>query len=211
MFSNKQLSPRLLKNRASAVVFLLAISGLLCAVQQVHSQEVSIAAKATKSLVSSAQPLWIDLAPAQKSFLQALEPQWYTLSPTERKSWVSLADRVPKMSAAQQNTATARVKEWAALTPEQRKLARANFRLAKELPTEERSAQWQQYQSLTPAQRTVLRSSGWTSNTAAQHAGSTTGLAKEASQPIKEIKAKAIKAPAATMAEAAKAEASKKQ
>ena len=166
------------KWRMSNALLAVVVSACFFAVSHATAQ----------SLVTSAQPLWIDLAPAQKAFLQALEPQWYTLSATERKSWVSLADRVPKMNLAQQKTATVRVKEWAALTPEQRKLARANFRLVKELPTEERTAQWRQYQSMTPAQRTVLRSSGWTSNTAAQHAGATTGLAKEASQPIKEIK-----------------------
>jgi hypothetical protein len=37
---------------------------------------------------------------------------------------------------------------------------------------------------MTPEQQKVLREAGWTSNTAARHAGAPTGLAKEASQPL---------------------------
>jgi Protein of unknown function (DUF3106) len=140
-----------------------------------------------KSLVKLAEPLWVDLDSNAKAFLKALEPKWYTLSTTERKSWVALAAKVPKMTPAEQKKAAARVNEWAALTPEQRKQARENYRIAQSLPKEERDAQWEKYRSMTPAQRAVLRASGWTSNTAAQHAGSTSGLAKEAAQPLKEI------------------------
>ena len=54
----------------------------------------------------------------------------------------------------------------------------------KALPPDERVAHWQQYADMTPDQRSVLRSSGWTSNTAARHAGAPTGLAKEAARPL---------------------------
>jgi hypothetical protein len=146
-----------------------------------------------KSLVNSAEPLWVDLSSANKAFLKPFEKSWYTLSAVERKSWVTLANKVPKLSAPEQKKAAARVSEWAALTPEQRKLARANYRLAQNLNQDERKEQWQKYESMTPAQQAVLRGSGWTSNTAAKHGGSATGLAKEAAQPIKDIKAKDTK------------------
>lgn len=77
-----------------------------------------------------------------------------------------------------------RIQEWATLTPEQRAQARNNYRLAKTLPEDTRVQQWEQYQQLTPEQQAVLRSSGWTSNTAARHAGAPTGLAKEAARPL---------------------------
>jgi hypothetical protein len=144
---------------------------------------------ARKSLIPLAEPLWVDLSAAQQSFLKPLQAQWYALSATERKSWVSLADKLPKMTPAAQKKAATRVNEWAALSPEQRRLARENYRLAQNLPQEERAAQWEKYRSMTPAQRSVLRSAGTTSNTAALSAGATTGLAKEAAQPIKEINA----------------------
>jgi hypothetical protein len=37
---------------------------------------------------------------------------------------------------------------------------------------------------MTPEQRAVLRANGWTSNTAARHAGAPTGLAKQAARPL---------------------------
>jgi Protein of unknown function (DUF3106) len=145
---------------------------------------------AKKSLVGAVEPLWVDLSPMDKAFLKPLEPTWYTLSAVERKSWVTLAGKVPKLSAAEQKKAATKVNEWAALSAEQRKLARANYRLAQNLNKDERKAQSERYSAMTPAQQEVLRGSGWTSNTAAKHGGSATGLAKEAAQPIKDIKAK---------------------
>jgi Protein of unknown function (DUF3106) len=146
-----------------------------------------------KSLMESAGPLWVDLGPTNQAFLKPFEKSWYTLTAVERKSWVTLANKVPKLSAQEQKKAATRVSEWAALTPEQRKLARANYRLAQNLNQDERKEQWQKYESMTPAQQAVLRGAGWTSNTAAKHGGSATGLAKEAAQPIKDIKAKDTK------------------
>ena len=77
-----------------------------------------------------------------------------------------------------------RIHEWAALSPEQRRMARQNYRLAQQLPADKRAEQWQQYEALTPEQKKVLRSAGSTSNTAARHAGANTALAKEAAKPI---------------------------
>jgi Protein of unknown function (DUF3106) len=173
---------------------LLGVLALLNSSAWAQSDEQAISTASgigmKKSVLVVAEPLWVDLSPANKVFLKPFEKSWYTLTPVERKSWVTLANKVPKLSAPEQKKAAARVNEWAALTPEQRKLARANYRLAQNLNKDERTEQWQRYESMTPAQQAVLRGSGWTSNTAAKHGGSTTGLAKEAAQPIKDIKAK---------------------
>jgi hypothetical protein len=174
---------------------LNSLSGLAFAQAQAEAVSAPVASDPVKkkSLVAAAEPLWVDLATENKAFLKPLEKAWYTLSAVERKSWVNLANKVPKLSTVEQKKAAARVNEWAALTPEQRKLARANYRLAQNLNQDERKEQAQRYDSMTPAQQAVLRSSGWTSNTAAKHGGSATGLAKEAAQPIKDIKAKDAK------------------
>ncbi len=167
--------------------FLIALATL--------TLQVSYAADppARTSLLKSVEPLWVDLSASQKSFLKPLEKQWYELTTSERKSWVALANKVPKLAPAEQRKANAKILEWAALSPEQRKLARENYRLAQNLPKEEREQLWKRYESLTPAQQAVLRSNGWTSDTAAKHAGDTSGLAKQSSQPIKDIKAKVQK------------------
>jgi hypothetical protein len=91
------------------------------------------------------------------------------------------------MPVREQELAEARIREWAQLTPEQRRTARQNYRLAKSIPREERVAQWEQYQGLTDEQREILQRNGNTSNTAARHAGARTALAKEAAQPISDI------------------------
>ena len=136
------------------------------------------------SLLPLAQPLWSELKPAQHEVLAPLEPQWNALPATKKRSWLKLADQVPRMKPPEREKALARIREWAELTPEQRRLARNNYRLAKGLDKDEREASWEQYSSMTPEQRAVLRTNGWTSNTAARHAGAPTGLAKEAARPL---------------------------
>jgi len=96
---------------------------------------------------------------------------------------------MPGMSPAARAKAQVRIREWAALSPERRRMARNNYRLAKSLDRDERVATWESYRQMTPEQRSVLRANGWTSNTAARHAVSPTGLAKEAARPITVVRA----------------------
>ena len=145
------------------------------------------AAAERPSLVAMLEPLWVDLTEQQKKALAPFAPEWNTWPTAEKKSWVALADKLPSMSPDRQEKARRRILEWANLTPEQRRVARANYRLAKERPAQKRVEEWQSYQSMTQEQREVLRKAGSTSNTAAGHAGAATGLAKEASQPLPRV------------------------
>ncbi len=61
------------------------------------------------------------------------------------------------MKPPDREKAQERIREWATLTPEQRRLARNNYRLAKSLDKEEREASWEQYSSMTDEQRSVLQ------------------------------------------------------
>ncbi len=148
------------------------------------------------SLLPLVQPLWSDLTPEQQAVLEPFSEQWNVWSAADKRTWVRLADRVPGMSPEAREQTARRVREWASLTPEQRRLARQNYRLAKRLPPAQRQAQWERYRELTPEQRSVLRTSGWTSNTAARHAGARTGLAKEAAQPLADVVRRGGKQPA---------------
>lgn len=139
------------------------------------------------SLAVLIEPLWVDLTDLQQKALAPFAPEWNTWPAAEKKSWVALADKLPKLSPERQAKAQRRILEWANLSPAQRSVARANYRLAKERPAEQRVEEWHGYQSLTQEQREVLRRAGSTSNTAAGHAGSATGLAKEASQPLPRV------------------------
>lgn len=146
-------------------------------------------ARRAASMIAMLEPLWVDLTPAQQTALAPFAPEWNTWPMAEKKSWVALANKLPAMSADRREKAQRRILEWANLSPEQRRLARANYRLAKERPAPQRVEEWHNYQSLTQEQREVLRRAGSTSNTAAGNAGAPTGLAKEASQPLPRIDA----------------------
>jgi hypothetical protein len=141
------------------------------------------------SMVPMLEPLWVDLTQAQQTALAPFAPEWNTWPMAEKKSWVALADKLPTMSRDNREKAQRRILEWANLSPEQRRLARANYRLAKERPAPQRVEEWHGYQSLTQEQREVLRRAGSTSNTAAGQAGAPTGLAREASQPLSRVPA----------------------
>lgn len=144
----------------------------------------SAAQASRQSLLPLARPLWSELNPADQAVLAPFGEQWNGLPLEEKHAWIALATRFPKMGAAAQTRTSARIREWAMLTPEQRRLARQNYRIAKSIPKDERIAQSQQYNTMTDEQKKVLQTSGSTSNTAARHAGSRTALAKEASQPL---------------------------
>ncbi len=139
---------------------------------------------AARNLIPMAQPLWSDLKPAQQSVLKPFEAQWNSYPQANKLSWLKVADQFAKLSPAQQELARERIKQWSALTPEQRRLARANFSLAKKAPSTQRVAEFAQYQGMTAEQKLILRTEGSTSNTAVKYAGVRSGLAPEAAQPI---------------------------
>jgi len=175
-----------------AVVASLCVA-LMAAVLPARAENEPVAPRA--SLLPLVRPLWSELSPAQQAVLEPFAQQWNSWSAQEKRIWVSLADRVPRMAPEARERAHERIREWAALTPDQRRLARQNYRLAKRLPPDERQAQWERYREMTPEQRSVLRSAGWTSNTAARHAGARTGLAKEAAQPLSDLARRSAKRP----------------
>ena len=147
------------------------------------------------SLLVLVQPLWSELSAFQRETLAPLEPNWNSLPLAKKRSWLALTEKMPGMSPAERAKAQVRIREWASLSPEQRRMARNNYRLAKSLDRDERVATWESYRQMTPEQRSVLRANGWTSNTAARHAGSPTGLAKEAARPIAVVPAATRPAP----------------
>ena len=117
------------------------------------------AASQRQSLLPLAQPLWSNLKPAQQTVLAPFTGQWNSLPVEEKLAWVAVADRYPKMSHAEHSKVDLRIREWARLTPDQRRQARANYRLAKQLPQDERVAQWHQYNTMTDEQKKVLQQS----------------------------------------------------
>ncbi|GMV02860.1 MAG: DUF3106 domain-containing protein [Burkholderiaceae bacterium] len=182
-------------NRESLIVVVLAVLCVALATTVLPARAESEPVAPRASLLPLVRPLWSELTAAQQAVLDPFAQQWNSWSAQEKRIWVSLADRVPRMAPEARERAHQRIREWAALTPDQRRLARQNYRLAKRLPPDERQAQWERYREMTPEQRSVLRSAGWTSNTAARHAGARTGLAKEAAQPLSDLARRSARRP----------------
>jgi hypothetical protein len=131
-------------------------------------------------------PAWSALGADQQNLLAPFADEWDDWLDGERRAWLALAARFPTMPPAEQLRARERIRQWAQLSPEERRVARANFGVARRIPEHERIERWQRYRSMTPEQRAVLRQHGRTSNTAAGLAGSRVGLAREAARPLAE-------------------------
>ena len=143
------------------------------------------AATPRPSLLPLAQPLWSELGDIERRVLEPFASQWNALPSSEKRAWADLARRFPKMKPEVQKRVQKRITEWAALTPQQRAVARENYRLAQQAPVQSVAAEWESYQTMTPEQRSVLVSAGSTpSNTAARNAAGPTGLARVAYQPL---------------------------
>ncbi len=103
---------------------------------------------------------WAELTPAQRTILQPLAPTWPSLSQGHRRKWVQVAKSYPTLAAEEQAKMQSRMREWVALSPQQRAQARLNFattkELSKELTAEEKQAKWQAYQSLSVEEKKKL-------------------------------------------------------
>lgn len=158
------------------------VTGAAAAVQRREPLRLDPARPSLPTLAN--KPGWNELSAAQKQVLAPFASQWRDLPVNEQRAWADLARRFPQMDAQEQARVQRRIEEWAGLSPEQRKVARANYRMIQQTGTDNLQADWARYQAMTPEQRAVLGSVGSTSNTAARHAGAPTGLAKEAAQPL---------------------------
>jgi hypothetical protein len=163
----------------------LALSfGVMVAPTVAQTKPVVTGVPQGSSLQALVEPLWTDLSLAQRGVLEPFGKQWNTWSTQEKRVWVALADKFPQYTGPQQARARQRIKDWAALTPEQRRLARSNYRMAHQLPKAELADHKTRYEGMTHEQRVVLRENGTTSNTAAKYGGARTGLAKDAAKPL---------------------------
>ena len=113
-------------------------------------------APAAQPPVVASGPVWSDLAPAQRAVLAPLERDWATIESARKQKWVDIAARFPRMSPDEQARVQERMAEWAHLSPQQRGQARTTFQKAREIPSAERQARWEAYQSLPTEQRKAL-------------------------------------------------------
>jgi len=118
------------------------------------------------------RPTWSDLTPAQQQVLGPLKPDWDRLDVVRRKKWVGVADRFPKMKLEEQKRLQQRMKDWAQLSPEQRRAARERYKAFNQLPADKRQEiinRWAEAQD-PPAQQPAQAADTAEADTAAASA-----------------------------------------
>jgi hypothetical protein len=98
-------------------------------------------------------PSWTDLTPDQQQTLQPLAGEWDALDAARRAKWIGIAKRYPAMTATEQERVQTRMSDWVKLSPDQRKVAREQYRKIGKLPPGKRevvSQEWAEYQQLPP-------------------------------------------------------------
>jgi hypothetical protein len=97
----------------------------------------------------AANPLsWARLTAAQREALAPLAPEWDRFSNERKRKWMKIAARYPKMRPEEQKRLHGRMTEWIRMTPDQRRVARENYQLSKELSVQARENAWTAYQQL---------------------------------------------------------------
>ncbi len=117
-------------------------------------------ASANPAAIKASKPDWKELTPAQQEALKPLGANWATLSVGQKLKWIELSKNFAALPANEQATLHTRMSSWATLSPQQRAQARLNFAehqaLTDGLTPEQRKAQWQAYQLLSPQEKQKL-------------------------------------------------------
>ncbi len=131
---------------------LLALCGFLCVDSIAQTNGPIPNAQAEISL----KPYWQDLTPAQKQALSPLSQLWPSMTQPHKRKWLAISQNFSQLSNEEQTVIQGRMREWAALSPQQRSLARLNFADVKQLPQDEKRTKWEAYQALSPQAKQKL-------------------------------------------------------
>ncbi len=146
-----------------ATCFLSAVLTVAAATSQAHAgtgfpQTGSASTNNDKSASkqSTARLLWADLTQAQRQVLAPLATEWDKIEDIRKKKWLKIANKFSIMKPSEQQRMQERMRDWAKLTPEQRRVARESYARSKKLNPAQKSAQWRQYQQLPEEQKKKL-------------------------------------------------------
>jgi hypothetical protein len=98
----------------------------------------------------------MDLTDAQQQALAPLAKLWPTMTEPHKRKWLALSQNFAQLSSDEQIILQSRMREWAALSPQQRSAARLNFAGAQQLTQEDKKAKWEAYQALSPEAKQKL-------------------------------------------------------
>lgn len=99
---------------------------------------------------------WASLSKRQQQALLPLNDKWGELNAQQKQKWLILARGFYQLSDPEQVILHGRMRDWAALSPRQRSLARFNFNTTQSLSIEDKRAQWEAYLQLTEAEKDKL-------------------------------------------------------
>lgn len=133
---------------------MLGLAALLTNAQTLAQTPATAIAKPAASLPG--RPLWMDLNEAQQQALAPLAQLWPTMTEPHKRKWLAISQNFGQLSSDEQTTVQGRMREWAALSPQQRAAARLNFADAKQLLQEDKKAKWEAYQALSPEAKQKL-------------------------------------------------------
>jgi Protein of unknown function (DUF3106) len=137
-----------------------AVLGFFIARAEEPKKAPPVPAPASAVAYHPARPYWVELTLAQRDALAPLAEDWERLDIQTKRKWVEIANRYPRMKPEEQAHTRERMREWAQLTPEQRRVARDSYARIRAMPPEERAEMLRKYQELTPEAREKLAHQG---------------------------------------------------
>lgn len=118
-----------------------------------HAPRKPSAAQAVKP---ATKPTWQELTAEQQEALRPLVQVWPQLREPHKRKWIALSRNFSKRSDEEKSVLQGRMKEWAALTPQQRTFARLNYANVQAMSMDERRAKWEAYQALSQEDKQKL-------------------------------------------------------
>jgi hypothetical protein len=116
----------------------------------------ALAAATTPDSRSEAGPAWGELSADQQAVLRPLAGSWAGLNADQKRKWVAISRNHDKLSPDGRARLQGRMSNWATLTPAERAQARLNYAQSRERSAQDKSAQWEAYQALSPEQKKEL-------------------------------------------------------
>lgn len=106
---------------------------------------------------------WRQLSSTEKIVLAPLQDSWEQIDDRGHAKWREVARLYPKMTHDEQLRVQGQMRQWAALTPEQRRAAREQYLAHARLAPEQRDeviTKWKEFSSLPPEKRKELAGTG---------------------------------------------------
>lgn len=151
---------RRLRGAASIVASLAVVVGVLTVDSTSRAADSPPAAANPTALLRPARPYWIELTAAERSALAPLADDWERLDVQTKRKWVAIGKRYPRMTPDEQDRTQQRMREWALLTPDQRRIARDSFARIRAMNPDQRADMLRKYHDLPPEKRQALRTEG---------------------------------------------------